>query len=192
MLAWKKSNPNKLGIVNMSIGGAKNSALNQAINILINANITVCVAAGNETKNAINTSPASTLNAITVGAYDNKTPNKLATFSNYGSIVDILSPGVNIWSTYWKPDLKPDEYYFASLSGTSMASPVVTGTIVPLLNKQPKLNPIQIASNIKITSSKLFPAIYNSNKQGSNPRIILSNTANAAKTTNIGIWAGAY
>lgn len=76
------------------------------------------IAAGNEGKDAKNSSPASSPDGITVGAVDSKWG--LWESSNYGAVVHILAPGVDVLSTF--PDGKTEV-----ANGTSMASPHVAG-----------------------------------------------------------------
>ena len=81
----------------MSVGGSKSTALNSAIAAVTKAGVTVVVAAGNENQDAGNTSPASAASAITVGAIDASTDTK-ASFSNFGTSVDVFAPGVKVQS----------------------------------------------------------------------------------------------
>ena len=83
----------------MSLGGSGSSALDTAENTAVEKNITFVVAAGNSNADACNYSPAAANKAITVGALDsNDTP---ASFTNYGSCVNIYAPGVSIKAA-WK------------------------------------------------------------------------------------------
>jgi subtilisin len=121
-------------VANMSLGGGFSQALNDAVKRGTDAGIVFVVAAGNDNANAANYSPASAPTAITVsaladsdglpggtGANTSYGPDdSLASFSNYGSAVDIAAPGVDILSTYLSGG-------YAIGSGTSMASPHVAG-----------------------------------------------------------------
>jgi len=105
----------------LSLGGSKSTTQNNAVNNCVtNKGHAVVVAAGNSNKNACNYSPSSATKAITVGATD--TADKRASFSNYGSCLDIFAPGVAIKSAY-----KDSDTATATWSGTSMASPHVAG-----------------------------------------------------------------
>ncbi|KAK7218064.1 hypothetical protein V2G26_006067 [Clonostachys chloroleuca] len=104
-------------VMNMSLGGSYSDAVNLAIESLNSAGIVPVVAAGNESKDAANTSPGSAPNAITVGAID-ASDDTMASFSNYGSVVDVFAPGVSILSAGITSDTAT-----ATMSGTSMASP---------------------------------------------------------------------
>jgi hypothetical protein len=180
---WKNNNPTAKVIVNMSLGGNFYQPLNTAIQNLISNGINVCVAAGNNSSNASEFSPASAPNAITVGSYNGST-NVLSSFSNFGTTVDILAPGNNIDST-WIPNT------YRVLSGTSMATPMVVGIVANLINLNPNLTPLEIRNKLIADSSILNP-INNDGSTGSNPRITLSTNANNAGTTNVGVYGGQY
>jgi subtilisin family serine protease len=100
----------------MSLGSALSTTMNQMVAAVTNAGVTVVVAAGNDAKNAANYSPASAPSAITVAASDNT--DKFATFSNFGSPVDIIAPGVGILSSYFTSTTS-----YAYMDGTSQGMP---------------------------------------------------------------------
>jgi thermitase len=105
-------------VISMSLGGAGFSqTLEDAINAAWGAGVVVVAAAGNDSSSGI-FYPADSPNCIAVAATD--ATGALASFSNYGSQVDIAAPGVDIASTY-----KSSGY--ALLSGTSMACPHIAG-----------------------------------------------------------------
>lgn len=192
-LSWILRNRNTLwigrAVTNMSFGGSIFSPLDDAVNSLINNGIVCVVAAGNQSVNAINTSPARVFNAITVGATEpNPSYTRLASYSNFGSIVDILAPGTNIRSTY-----PPNTY--AVMSGTSMACPVVSGTAALLFSTVPIYigSTSQLVAYVRNTilnnSAATSPKNYDKTT-GSNPRILIPSSKNP--TTNISVWAGIY
>lgn len=113
-------------VVSMSIGGGFSSALNSAVQAVINKGATVVVAAGNESSNACSTSPASAPNAVTVGATDSS--DFFAGYSNNGSCVDILAPGSRITSAWIGSSSRTN-----NISGTSMATPHVSGVAALML-----------------------------------------------------------
>lgn len=115
---------------NMSLGGGKSPALDLAVNAAVKAGLHFAVAAGNENQDASNTSPASAELAVTVGA--STISDARAYFSNYGDVVDIFAPGLNILSTYIG-----SETATATLSGTSMASPHIAGLLAYFVSLQP-------------------------------------------------------
>ncbi|WP_460675435.1 S8 family peptidase, partial [Lentzea nigeriaca] len=104
---WVTQNAVKPAVVNMSLGGGANSSIDQAVRNSIAAGITYAVAAGNGDaqgvqQDACTVSPARVGEAITVGAVD-KTDTK-ASFSNYGTCVDLFAPGVSITSSTFASD----------------------------------------------------------------------------------------
>ncbi|MCX6216012.1 S8 family serine peptidase [Spirosoma sp.] len=118
-------------VVNLSLGGEGTSAaLDRAITQAANIGILFAIASGNDGKNSDNYSPARVnhANVFTVSAMDSK--NQFASFSNFGSSVDVCAYGVRITSTY-----KDGKY--ATLSGTSMAAPHVAGLLLIRGSKLP-------------------------------------------------------
>lgn len=131
--------------VNMSIGGGASDALDAAVNAATNAGLHVVVAAGNDNKDACEYSPARASGPITVGATDSG-DNK-ADFSNFGKCVDIHAPGVDIESIGLLTSP-------TTMSGTSMASPHITGLVSYLLSLQPGLGSEFNANLIKPSDFK--------------------------------------
>lgn len=121
--APSQSCPNGV-VVNMSLGGGFSSSMNDAAAAIVDAGIFLAVAAGNDGADSANYSPASEPSACTVGATDSS--DTLAYFSNFGDLVDVLAPGVDVLSSV--PGGGSEE-----LSGTSMASPHVAGLAAYLL-----------------------------------------------------------
>jgi len=111
-------------VVNMSLGGGFSQSINDAAEAIVEAGIFLAVAAGNSGADASTFSPASAPSACTVGATDSS--DGFASFSNYGSLVDVNAPGVDVLSAY--PGDTTD-----TLSGTSMASPHVAGLAAYLI-----------------------------------------------------------
>ena len=107
-------------VANMSLGGIASPAMNDAVRSAVAAGIVMSVAAGNSATDACAFSPASEPSALTVAATDNA--DSSATFSNEGMCVDLFAPGVNIVSDY-----NTSATATKTMSGTSMASPHVTG-----------------------------------------------------------------
>jgi subtilisin family serine protease len=125
----------KTAVINLSIGGAQSDFVNAAVSAVVSQGLTVVVAAGNAAVDASTTSPASAQGVIVVGASDLQ--NLWAPFSNYGSTLTLLAPGVAILSTW----LDGDSAY---LSGTSMAAPLVAGTVLTYLSWLPRLSPANV------------------------------------------------
>jgi len=107
-------------VASMSLGGGFNTAVNDAANGMVNAGVVTVAAAGNSNTDACSTSPASASEVISVGASDPE--DTRASFSNYGTCVDIFAPGTNIPSAYIGG---PEQT--AVFSGTSMSCPHVAG-----------------------------------------------------------------
>ena len=115
---WVRVNRVNPAVANLSLGGGYSSTLNTAITNLSNSGVFVAVAAGNENQAACNVSPASAAAATTVAA--STSSDARASYSNYGSCVDIYAPGSSITSTWLNGGTN-------TISGTSMASPHVAG-----------------------------------------------------------------
>ncbi|MFZ4486950.1 MAG: S8 family serine peptidase [Candidatus Nanopelagicales bacterium] len=126
-------------VANMSLGGGKSTALNTAVANLVADGVTVVVAAGNETQDACNVSPASEPTAITVGATTSS--DALAYYSNYGSCVDILAPGSSITSAGISSTTAT-----AVMSGTSMASPHTAGAAAVYVGLNTSATPAQVVA----------------------------------------------
>jgi subtilisin family serine protease len=118
----KLSDPARKMVINLSAGTSSvSSSMNKAIDSTVEAGVIVVVAAGNDAANACKVSPASAKLAIVVAATD--MTDRQASFSNFGTCVDIYAPGVAITS------LSNLESNKARASGTSMASPHVAGAM---------------------------------------------------------------
>ncbi|GGL89560.1 hypothetical protein GCM10010840_29610 [Deinococcus aerolatus] len=123
---WALNNKSGTAVANMSLGGGFSQAVNDAVNNAAAQNLVMVVAGGNENQNACNVSPASAASAITVGATTNT--DARASYSNYGSCLDLFAPGSNITST-WIGSTSATN----TISGTSMASPHVAGAVALIL-----------------------------------------------------------
>jgi len=134
---------NGANIINMSLGGTGcdgSGDRHDAIDYAINKGVTVVVAAGNDSDDAKRHCPAHDEQAVTVSAFDSA--NRPASFTNYGSFVDIGAPGVSIVSAI--PGGGTD-----SKNGTSMAAPHVTGAAALLLCDDPSLTPAAIKALLR-------------------------------------------
>jgi subtilisin family serine protease len=105
-------------VANMSLGGGAYAPVDTAVSNSIADGVTYAIAAGNDNANACNYSPARTSEAITVGATTSS--DGKASYSNYGTCVDIHAPGSSITSAWLNNGSN-------TISGTSMAAPHVAG-----------------------------------------------------------------
>ncbi len=143
---WVTANAIKPAVANMSLGGGPDPALDNATTNSIASGITYAVAAGNGNifgvgQPACNYSPARVPTAVTVGATD--ITDRRASFSNYGTCVDIFAPGVNITSAWNGSDNDTE-----TISGTSMAAPHVAGAAAMGLAFRPNFSPQQIRDGL--------------------------------------------
>lgn len=89
-------------MTNLSLGGAYSSAVNSAASNSVAEGVFMAAAAGNNGQDANTSSPASASTVFAIGATDSS--DTFASFSNYGTLIDILAPGVSILSTWPKND----------------------------------------------------------------------------------------
>nr|AAX54902.1 cuticle-degrading serine protease [Orbilia elegans] len=165
---WVAQNavPN-FSVASMSLGGGKSTAINSAVDAIFNAGTTIVVAAGNESQDAKNVSPASAPNAITVGAIDSK--NAIASFSNWGTGIDVFAPGVSVLSSWKGSDTATN-----TISGTSMACPHVAGLAAYFISAAGGADPASITA--KIVSGAVTGQVTG-NIRGSPNRIAYNGTA---------------
>jgi subtilisin family serine protease len=138
---WVKANAVKPAVANMSLGGSVSSSLDTAVKNSIASGVTYAIAAGNSNKNACNYSPARVAEAITVGA--TTSTDARASYSNYGSCLDLFAPGSSITSAWYNSNTATN-----TISGTSMATPHVAGVAALYLQSNASATPAQVRDAI--------------------------------------------
>jgi aqualysin 1 len=136
---WVTNNRILPAVANMSLGGGADQVLDDSVRRSINAGVTYALAAGNESTDGCTRSPARTLEAITVGA--TTSTDARASFSNYGTCLDIFGPGNSITSSWNTNDSATN-----TISGTSMATPHVCGVAALFLQNNPAASPAAVAA----------------------------------------------
>lgn len=138
-------------IINMSFGITSSSAIEDAISYAYSHGVTLVASSGNDYQAFIKY-PASNSNVIAVGATDST--NLRAPFSNYGTELEIVAPGTDIYSTC----LSGCSYYYSS--GTSFAAPQVSATIALLLSID-SIQPDSIRAILKRSATKISSYTFN-------------------------------
>jgi len=149
-------------VINLSLGGISpcSQALQDAINTALSQGAVVTVAAGNEALDAADSSPANCSGVITVGASSRQ--GDRASYSNFGTRVDISAPGGDGSQTDWIISTSndglsgPGNPIYARGIGTSFAAPYVAGTASLMLARNPNLTPGQVQEILSGTA-RTFP-----------------------------------
>ncbi|MFJ5775965.1 S8 family peptidase [Streptomyces sp. NPDC093094] len=159
---WVARNAVKPAVANMSLGGGADTALDTAVRNAVAAGVTFAVAAGNESTNASTRSPARVAEAITVGA--TTSTDAKASYSNYGSALDLFAPGSSITSSWNTSDSATN-----TISGTSMATPHVAGAAALYLSGNPTATPAQVSTALVNAAT---PNVVTSPGSGSPNRLL--------------------
>jgi thermitase len=145
----KYATDHSAGVINMSLGGpGASAAIQDAVNYAVNHGVNVVVAAGNE-DGAIDT-PGNCQGVITVGAVDRN--GQRASYSNFGPKLDLVAPGSDILSTFIGGTGPSGYTYF---SGTSMATPFVSGVVALVKAANPNLSPSEVTDIIHLSATDL-------------------------------------
>lgn len=136
-----------VSVLSLSLGGPKSEAFNAAVEAAYQQGILSVVAAGNSFDDAGFYSPASAPNALTIGAVD--VTNTKPGFSNFGALVDVFAPGVDVLSSWIGSTTAVN-----TISGTSMATPHVAGLALYLKALEGLVAPGDVSSRIVELSTK--------------------------------------
>ena len=136
-------NPRRPAIISMSLGGYYSSAINNVLSNIVKMGIPIVAGAGNDRHDACNYSPASASGVITVAG--SALGDNVYYYTNGDFCVDIFAPGSNVIGA----DYSCNECTCTiTLSGTSMATPLVSGVIALYLQEQPLLTPCDIKQKL--------------------------------------------
>ncbi|MDQ0713499.1 subtilisin family serine protease [Streptomyces luteogriseus] len=149
-------------VANMSLGASVSTSLDTAVRNSIASGVTYAVAAGNSNANAASFSPARVGSALTVGA--STMTDSRASFSNYGSLLDMFAPGSLVTAGWHTSDTAT-----ATLSGTSMATPHVAGAAAIYLTSHPSAGPATVNSALVNGAT---PGVLNNIGSGSPNRLL--------------------
>lgn len=155
-VAGVPANANPAEVINLSLGasGACDAAFQNAINGAVGRGTTVVIAAGNSNANVSGFRPANCANVVAVAA-TTRTGNR-ASFSNFGTGIDVSAPGESILSTLNAGTTTPGAQGYAIYSGTSMASPHVAGVAALIQSAATTpLTPASVEALLKSTARAL-------------------------------------
>ncbi|WP_349782912.1 S8 family peptidase [Xanthomonas arboricola] len=150
------ANANPAEVINMSLGGGGtcSTTMQNAISGAVSRGTTVVVAAGNDSANVSGSLPANCANVIAVAA--TTSAGAKASYSNFGTGIDVSAPGSAILSTLNSGTTTPGSASYASYNGTSMAAPHVAGVVALVQSVAPSaLTPAAVETLLKNTARAL-------------------------------------
>lgn len=134
-------------VINCSFGsGGASGAQMNAVNFAYNNGAVICASAGNDGSNVLRY-PSAYANVVCVAASNNL--DVRASFSNFHDTVDVIAPGDVVNSTYWNNN-------YASLSGTSMSSPVTAGTVALIRSRYPAWTNEQVMARLELGVDSIY------------------------------------
>jgi PKD repeat protein len=170
-LDWCDQNCVRPAVVNMSLGYGNVQSIRDAVEDLSAKGVTSVAAAGNgdflgRPQDACAQAPAGAPSAITVGATSSS--DQEASFSNYGTCVDILAPGVSITSAWYTSNTATN-----TISGTSMATPHVVGAAALYLTAEGNQSPQNVSNAITSNASLNKISLHSRSQSGGTPNRLL-------------------
>jgi subtilisin family serine protease len=172
--------------VNLSLGVSNFNPNNQTvidikdeIQRLTVAGVPVVIAAGNESVDSCEVMPVAfeADYAGVIGVAASGWNDEEASFSNWGDCIDVFAPGIDVLSAY-----KTSSTSYRELSGTSMATPHVSGVVARLLEADPSRTPANIDSLISSTATRCAIAPYDDYASPTPNRLVSSATQSATPT----------
>jgi Subtilase family/Peptidase inhibitor I9 len=143
---WITANAVKPAVASVSLGGSANAAMDDAVRSSIASGVSYSVVAGGSASDAANFSPARVAEAITVGGSD--AGDCVASFSNFGSVLDLYAPGVDITGPWIGSDTATN-----TLSG-SVSAPHVAGGAALYLHDNPGASAADVAAHLTSTATQ--------------------------------------
>ncbi|HEY9841260.1 MAG TPA: S8 family peptidase [Candidatus Obscuribacterales bacterium] len=129
-------------VINLSLGSRQESkAITDAVKYALSKNVTVVAATGND-GGRVMSYPAAVPGVVAVGATDSK--DARARYSNYGPWVSVTAPGSDILSTFPLNTNLIGQTEYGQISGTSMATPFVTGLAALIRSKYPTMPQVMV------------------------------------------------
>jgi aqualysin 1 len=138
---WVTAHHKSPAVANLSLGAAAAPILDTAVERSIRSGVTYVVAGGNNGGDACAMSPGKLPDVINVGATDQS--DSRASWSNYGSCINVFAPGVAVGSADYYSDVA-----LAAWNGTSVAAPMVSGAVALYLQEHPTASPAAVRSAI--------------------------------------------